>query len=431
MKKLCENCGEKHELVELVEHEEHQYCTDCFRKLYQFCDVCEEFKNADEVAHTYLTNSMMCDDCRDDLVILCDECGEEILEEDAFEVDYENGLYCQDCVTSCDECGHDTLASDLVYVESNDRCVCDDCMYTYYFTCDDCGEVIHTDDQYSDYNDGTYCQECGEKHNLVLRYHSGHPDGITFFDSKESLPLYMGIENEVDDFDDMYSRNESAEYAINTIGYEHIHLEEDGSLGDGCSFEMITQPMTLKYHMELKNKYKNAFEDIIHNGGRSHDTCTCGLHVHVDRKYLRGKDSLRINEEYNIIKILYLLEKFDSEFATFARRDNDNYARKIGIRTIKDAENHFYNDYKERYNVLNLTNSDTIEFRLFRGTLNVNTFIATLQMVQCIVDTAIKHNSESIQALHFVDIIDEKYPELIEYCIIRNLIEEKTEEQAG
>ena len=39
-----------------------------------------------------------------------------------------------------------------------------------------------------------------------------------------------------------------------------------------------------------------------------------------------------------------------------------------------------------RYTCVNLTNFDTIEFRLFRGTLKLNTFLATLQMVDRICD---------------------------------------------
>ena len=42
-----------------------------------------------------------------------------------------------------------------------------------------------------------------------------------------------------------------------------------------------------------------------------------------------------------------------------------------------------------RYVAVNLNNYHTIEFRLFRGTLKYNTFIATLQMVNHICDAAI------------------------------------------
>ena len=42
-----------------------------------------------------------------------------------------------------------------------------------------------------------------------------------------------------------------------------------------------------------------------------------------------------------------------------------------------------------RYTCVNLQNSSTIEFRIFRGTLKYNTFLAALQMVNRICDVAI------------------------------------------
>ena len=40
--------------------------------------------------------------------------------------------------------------------------------------------------------------------------------------------------------------------------------------------------------------------------------------------------------------------------------------------------------YAGRYQGINLQNDNTVEFRMFRGTLKLNTFIAALQFVDCI-----------------------------------------------
>ena len=44
---------------------------------------------------------------------------------------------------------------------------------------------------------------------------------------------------------------------------------------------------------------------------------------------------------------------------------------------------------------MNLTNDDTIEFRMFRGTLKFNTLIATLQLVDRVCDVAIFYLTRS------------------------------------
>ena len=75
-----------------------------------------------------------------------------------------------------------------------------------------------------------------------------------------------------------------------------------------------------------------------------------------------------------------------------------------------------------RYVAVNLNNYHTIEFRLFRGTLKYNTFIATLQMVNKICDVALSMSEEEIDNLswsEFVSSVEEK--ELIQYLKERRL----------
>ena len=75
-----------------------------------------------------------------------------------------------------------------------------------------------------------------------------------------------------------------------------------------------------------------------------------------------------------------------------------------------------------RYTCVNLTNEDTIEFRIFRGTLKYNTLIATLQMVNRICDVAICMSDDELRAMswsEFVSGVTE--PELIQYLKERRL----------
>ena len=79
---------------------------------------------------------------------------------------------------------------------------------------------------------------------------------------------------------------------------------------------------------------------------------------------------------------------------------------------------------------LNLTNFHTIEFRLFRGTLRYETFIATLQLVDEICRTAVQmydRDMENLSWSEFVQRIDkEKKPELIAYLKSRRLYVNET-----
>ena len=75
-----------------------------------------------------------------------------------------------------------------------------------------------------------------------------------------------------------------------------------------------------------------------------------------------------------------------------------------------------------RYAAVNLMNYSTIEFRLFCGTLKYSTFIATLELVNAIIETALYYSEEELHKLswsEFVRRIDE--PELITYLKERQL----------
>ena len=52
-----------------------------------------------------------------------------------------------------------------------------------------------------------------------------------------------------------------------------------------------------------------------------------------------------------------------------------------------------------RYTAVNLCNYSTIEFRMFRGTLKYNTFIAALQLVYEICNAALFMSQEELEKL--------------------------------
>lgn len=80
--------------------------------------------------------------------------------------------------------------------------------------------------------------------------------------------------------------------------------------------------------------------------------------------------------------------------------------------------------YMGRYMAVNLENSDTVEIRLFRGTLRYETFIAALQLVGEICDCAINmtdREMEEMSWLDFVQRISEDKAELINYLKLKKL----------
>ena len=156
---------------------------------------------------------------------------------------------------------------------------------------------------------------------------------------------------------------------------EHIYIKHDGSLDDGL--EIVTHPMTLSYHMS-EMPWQAVIAKARQLGYTSHQSGTCGLHVHVNRSSLG--DTYQQQDDTSA-RILFLVETFWHELLRFSRRTQSQlnrwaarYGRKDEPKDVLKSAEGSYN----RYTCVNLVPHSTIEFRLFRGTLKYNTIIATL-----------------------------------------------------
>ena len=131
-------------------------------------------------------------------------------------------------------------------------------------------------------------------------------------------------------------------------------------------------------------------------------------------------------QELSIARLLYFVEKFWTELLRFSRRTErqiNRWAARYGMKLSPKAVMESAKDSRAgRYTAVNLTNEDTVEIRIFRGTLKYNTLIATLQLVNAICDVALLLSDEELQELSWHGFLDRIHePELIQYLKERNL----------
>lgn len=185
--------------------------------------------------------------------------------------------------------------------------------------------------------------------------------------------------------------------------------------------ELDTMPCSLAFHKEKMN-YRKLFKYLDKEGYKGHDCSTAGLHIHANRSYL-GKSKLV--QQLTISKILYLLEKFNDEICVIARRGN-NYSRFMGSGKNEDSIIDLYWKYdRTKHVALNLTHTDTIEFRCFKSTLKYETFILTLEFVSKIIDFAKAINIEEIELVKWDNLLDTFSTELKDYYYKRKELEKK------
>lgn len=75
-----------------------------------------------------------------------------------------------------------------------------------------------------------------------------------------------------------------------------------------------------------------------------------------------------------------------------------------------------------RYTCINLQNEETVEFRMFRGTLKPNTIFATLQLIDRVCDVALFMSDDEVKSIAWTSFVAGcQAPELVRYLKERRL----------
>lgn len=332
--------------------------------------------------------------------------------------------YCPECIDnmiSCAWCGLSEYDDNIYYVNGDD--ICEDCYSRDVVFCEECDYGMHIDDSMYCECERTICGNCN--HTCILRgvyEHHYKPRPIFHGDG----PLYMGVELEVDAPNRIV--DDIQPVLDNSNDETLFYLKEDGSLHNG--FEIVTHPMSLRFH--TKNfDWKRVVGVVEELGYSSHNTDTCGLHIHVSRN---GLAKTSYGQELVISKLMILVGKHWDKMVQFSRRDShsmrwtkgnhtvvngDDDDNKKLLRAMETTKNRF-----DRYMAINIIPTETIEFRLFRGTLNSGTIIASLQFVDLLIHMCQTMGLPYIYHSKWEDIVRgaAKYPELVKYLMNRELM---------
>lgn len=366
-------------------------------------------------------DNYICEDCRDAYYVSCDDCWELVHADDVVAVDHDNEYVCQSCADNyytCDHCRSLFSGSHLA-VDTYYMTLCRDCYEDHYFTCADCREVHHLDDSEC-IEDCLYCRSCADSHTCILSY--GSKPTPVFYGGEAGY----GLEVEIDNGND----KQEAARDIQAAGGDHVYIKEDGSLScDGM--EIVTHPATIEYHIN-HFPWTEICDAALSYGYRSHDTNTCGLHIHAGRSLFGDTE---IEQDLTIAKIILLIDRwYDTHIIRFARRDYAKMRRwadkpNAGIRPEDNDNDAIYKSKQtatDRYKAVNLCNSRTVEFRFFKGTLKRDTIIASIQWVDTLVRYCRKTPLKELWSSTWEDIFtNTEHHELTEYLKQRNLYERK------
>ena len=385
-------------------------CSGCYHPIIEgaqgsYSGVVSYDKDMNEL-RSHMTCSYFCDDCDKyfiswnsnsaGIVIYmsfekylgmtrCEPCVKNIIEEWGGE---DRFIYCEQCESMEDRSESRTF---------NHSRYCGDCYNDCVRECDNCSEEYwHSDDH-----------DCNDVGNLIHEY-DYRPRPHFFGEGK----YHFGFELEVESNHD--SRREGAEYVINRLG-SHAYLKRDGSLNNG--FEIVTHPHTLD---EYQKKFNwSCMNGLSERGYRSWHTRTCGLHVHVSRTAFgvvkKREDVLKAqSHELRFIKLIYdnqrQIQRLAGRSSSYAKfNDKGNLAARVKYGTQDD-----------RYEAVNSQNSETLEVRVFKGSLKPARILSAIELVHASVeytrDLKVTGSNRALQWIKFVRFVADNettYPNLV------------------
>jgi hypothetical protein len=307
---------------------------------------------------------------------------------------------CEQCESCCDcwtcSCCESVYPAEDSSCECCDRC--ESCCHCSY--CDSCDTRVRSRRWCSDCDHCNECCICNDDR-LIKEYSTDVLDFCQIIGDKKAL--LSGIELEVQ-CEEIADRDTCAESILAVLGTDYAILKEDSSIGDN-GFEIVSTPCERAEH---EKRYAKLFDARSKNRLRnihSWKSGDCGMHVHLTRAKISpltlGKMLVFLNDESHSGKITRI-----------AGRSSQGYCKRYP-KKISDALKP-----RERHEAINLTNSKTIEIRIFRGTLNRESFFKNLEFCYALVSWAQQEAITKITWLSFrAFVLREKksYPFLFQF----------------
>jgi hypothetical protein len=261
----------------------------------------------------------------------------------------------------CESCNNYEEPNNFVFSSNRDTEICNRCYRNNYVECSNCGR------DYIEARNHECYREDDEDENSLYCY-SYKPDPRFF----GTAPYHLGIELEVECGRGVRNPtiSEGVEEVYGCLGRNRTYLKSDGSLNNG--FEIVTHPHSLDEYHKLDWSF---LDNLKSQNFRSWNTETCGLHVHISRTaYTNKSHMLRfIKFIYDNKKQVQLLSGRSSDWARF--NDKGRLIHKISDSGYFVGDGH--------YSAVNTENSETLEVRVFRGSLRKERVLSAIEFVHC------------------------------------------------
>lgn len=294
----------------------------------------------------------------------------------------------------CSVCGKVIKPHDGFY-RLGDGYVCSNCVRTnnHIKRCSRCDEFFLVDETDTDRR---LCDKCKDEiYTNTLNSYSTKPDPIfkNKYGKENSKNLrYYGLEMEFSYVNPLYAR-----VVFDSLYKDKlIYNKSDSSLSEGV--EIVTSPCDKKNIINLLDRMKEGL--CTFDSSSSHNA---GVHIHVSKSSIdrlsQYKMSLLFNYKHNYNDyfkrlIYYLVGRNTSPY------DSSSYYQYALLGDINDMRRLLSHDTRRQ--CINFSNTNTIEFRFFRSSNDVDVIKSYIEFVDKIIEYCTKYSFKDMNIGLFI-----------------------------
>lgn len=351
-----------------------------------------------------------------------------------------------------------------------------------FFRCTECGHIFEKKNNQSEFNP-SICVSCYakiEEQASIAPYNDKHipkpiyqqksrlghkiaPNGLIFATMKHQLlgpesHVLWGVELETELNKPVVVNNKLNRFSLakkvkELLGSDFVNVKEDGSLvkngkynGDSsydpdgskngkmfAGFEIVSCPASMEVHEERWQVLDSA--EIKSPDGRPYfvawDTETCGMHVHRSKADLTvlhvGRILHFINHKKNQQFVFKVAGRSSAKFCRYIPKEVVDGAHPERVISPEEASEYD----KGRRVAVNVKPKHTIEFRIFRGTMNYRHVMRNMQFCDAVVcfcapaERSIADLGEYKKFVNYVDCNRKRWPLLAEWFAVQDIIKLK------